>query len=177
LLWHAQVEPWLLLAFEYIEGRPATLTPGSLDLDLVADAVCDIGGVRCPDLPVLPVEKRWAPFADPERLNYLRGDTLVHADLTAENFLISAGGPRVVDWGWPSVGAPWLDTATLVVRLIQSGHEPRQAETWAERIPAWRDAPREGIQAYAEVRAAVAERNSSDIYRSWAVYLTWLAGA
>ncbi|MGQ0840776.1 hypothetical protein [Actinokineospora sp.] len=174
MLWHTDVDSWLILAFEYISGRNAVLTPGSPDLGLVADAVRDISGVRCPELPVLPAEKRWAPYATAERLNYLRGDSLVHTDPTAENFIVTDGGVRVVDWGWPSLGAPWLDTATLVVRLIQSGHDPWQAEDWAADVSAWRAAPRAGIRVYAEVRAVVAARNSAPICSSWHTYLAWL---
>lgn len=174
MLWHATVDSWQLLAFEYIEGRHVDLAPGSSDLGVVADAASAIADVRCPDLPVLPVEKRWAPFAAPEQLNLLRGDSLVHTDLTVENLIVSDGRVRVVDWGWPSVGAPWLDSVALVARLIQAGHAPSDAQAWAECIPAWRDAPREGIRAYVDARSAVARRNSAAIHDAWETYRSWL---
>ncbi|CRK60131.1 hypothetical protein [Alloactinosynnema sp. L-07] len=175
MLWQETIESWFILAFEHVDGRHVSLAPSSSDLGRVADAAHRISLVRCPDLPVLPVENRWARFATPESLALLRGDFLVHTDLTPENFLVASDQTWVVDWGWPSVGAPWLDTVTLVVRLIQSGHDPAEAEEWAQHIPAWRDAPRAGVRAYAEIRAAVAERNAAPIRDAWLAYRTWLS--
>lgn len=174
LLWQATVESWVIHAFEHVDGRHASLAPDSLDLRRVAGAVHQISLVQCPDLPVLPVEKRWARFAAPESLDLLGGDRLVHTDLTAENFLVADDHVSVVDWGWPSVGAPWLDTVTMIVRLVQAGHEPDQAEAWAATVPGWRGAPRAGVLAYTKVRSAVAERNAAGVGDAWARYRTWL---
>lgn len=173
LLWHAEASGYLLLAFEYTEGRPAVLAPGSRDLPLIALALSGLSRFTCPHLPVLPVEERWAPFADdPSPLLLIGGNNLVHTDLTAENFVIG-DQLRIIDWAWPSTGAAWLDTASMVARLIQAGHHPQEAEEWAETVPAWRSAPRPAVTAYAEIRAALARRNGAPIVNAWERYLTW----
>lgn len=151
LVWHVESDEWLVLAFEFVDGRHADLTPGSADLSLVAEVVGDLSRTVRPGLPVLPVEKRWAPFAHGSDLALLRGETLVHTDLTAENILI---GERVsvVDWAWPTLGAAWLDTALVVVRMIQAGHQPAEAEAWARGIPCWRAATDEAVSAFVGAR-------------------------
>lgn len=174
LLWHAEAGGYLLMAFNYVEGRPAVLAPGSPDLPLIAAALSDLSHFTCPDLPVLPVEKRLAAFAeDPATLTLIGGNNLVHTDLTAENFIIGEQ-LRIIDWAWPSTGAAWLDTASMVARLIQADHHPQRAEEWARSIPAWRSAPRVAVTAYAEIRAALARTNGAPIVNAWESYLTWL---
>jgi hypothetical protein len=175
LRWHTETAGHLLMGFDYAEGRHPDLAPGSLDLAAVAAALAELGGHACRGLPVLPVEKRWAPFADdPAPLAALGGPALVHTDLTGENIILGDGRSWVVDWAWPSRGAPWLDTAAMVARLIQAGHEPAQAEEWAGSVPAWRAAPRGAIATYAQLRASVATARGAGIAGAWRRYLDWI---
>ncbi|MFI0410091.1 hypothetical protein [Actinomadura sp. 3N508] len=156
LLGHIEASGWLLLLFEYVHGRHADLGAESKDLPDIARLVTDLSQVRRPRLPVLPVERRWAPFADGLNLRLLEGDTLVHTDLTAGNILVGER-LRVVDWAWPTRGADWLDTASLVVRLIQAGHPPGQAEEWARQIPAWRNVTDAALSVFLRTRLSLAE--------------------
>ncbi|MBB5155849.1 aminoglycoside phosphotransferase (APT) family kinase protein [Saccharopolyspora phatthalungensis] len=67
--------------------------------------------------------------------DYVDGDRLVHTDLHADQFLISDGRMRVIDWGGPSAGAGWVDTALLAIRLMLAGHAPAEADAWARTVP------------------------------------------
>lgn len=174
LRWHSETAGHLLMAFDYAEGRHPDLSLDSPDLAAVAATLAELTGHACDGLPVLPVEKRWAPFVDdPGPLAALGGAALVHTDLTAQNIIIRDGRTSVVDWAWPSRGAPWLDTATMVARLIQAGHQPGQAEEWAGSVPAWRTAPRGAVTTYARLRAAAATARGASIAHAWRRYLSW----
>ncbi|WP_067825227.1 hypothetical protein [Actinomadura kijaniata] len=174
MLWHAEAAGWLLMAFEHVDGRHADLSPGSADLGEVAALLAELSHEARPDLPVLPVKRRWAPFAASAELDLLRGDILAHMDLNAGNILI---GPRswVVDWAWPSRAAAWLDTASMVVRLIEAGHSPQGAERWAQQVPAWKQTTSEALRVYTGTRLALADsQGSADLavaLRAWRAYL------
>ncbi|MFI5910483.1 phosphotransferase family protein [Dactylosporangium sp. NPDC051541] len=48
----------------------------------------------------------------------LAGDTLVHADVRADNLLVRPDGSVVVvDWPWACLGPSWFDTLTLVLNI------------------------------------------------------------
>ncbi|WP_410642131.1 phosphotransferase family protein [Amycolatopsis sp. lyj-346] len=151
---------WFVAGFEFVHGRPAELSPGSTDLELVAATVTGLGefpGGVAPSLSerwnVSDWWLRWAALTpDPATgwdLDLLTewchavpglvyGDSLLHTDLHEHQFVIDdAGSVRVLDWGRPASGARWVDTAFLVVRLIAAGHEPRAAEAWAETVAGW----------------------------------------
>lgn len=57
----------------------------------------------------------------------LAGDTLVHADIRADNLLLSAGGAvTIVDWPWACRGPAWLDRLLLLVNVrLFGGHDTR----------------------------------------------------
>ncbi|WP_010313627.1 hypothetical protein [Saccharopolyspora spinosa] len=59
------------------------------------------------------------------------GDRLAHTDLHGEQFLVDGDDVRVIDWGYPGCGAPWVDSAFIVLRLVESGHAITDAEAWA----------------------------------------------
>ncbi|WP_250280151.1 hypothetical protein [Frankia sp. Cppng1_Ct_nod] len=68
----------------------------------------------------------------------VEGDRLVHTDLHGDQFIIGADGAiHVIDWGWPAAGAGWADTAFMVIRLIEAGHSPGDAEALAATRPCW----------------------------------------
>ena len=53
-----------------------------------------------------------------------------------EQFLIDeTGAAHVIDWALPARGAAWVDGAFLVLRLIEAGHPPEDAERWVLRLP------------------------------------------
>jgi Aminoglycoside/hydroxyurea antibiotic resistance kinase len=177
VLFHADVEDedgvdWLVVAFEHVSGRAASLAPDSPDLPLVASVVEKISAVSAPELR--PLRDRWddtdwwdklaaeAPdvvqgwdvdemtrwsASVPELVN---GDRLLHTDLHGEQFLLGAEGSiHVIDWGLPGSGAAWVDTAFLVLRLIGAGHHPEQAEAWARGLECFSRVDNETLTAFA----------------------------
>lgn len=83
------------------------------------------------------------------------GDRLVHTDLHADQFILdeSADVPIVVDWAFPGAGASWVDSAFLVLRLVEAGHPVDVAEEWA----------RSSLRSFAAA--------DDDVVTAWAVYL------
>ncbi|MCK9931352.1 aminoglycoside phosphotransferase family protein [Frankia sp. Mgl5] len=151
---------WLIVGFEYLPGRPADLTPGSVDLAVVGRTLDRISALPAPGIRGL--HARWtvpdwwsrvrdaAPDVaagwDVERMDRwtalapaaVEGDRLAHTDLHADQFILGPDGAvHVIDWGWPAAAAPWVDTAFLVIRLIDAGHSPAAAEAWAAQRPGW----------------------------------------
>ncbi len=171
VVFHRDVDDWLVAAFEHVDGRPVSLAPGSPDLPVVASALDRIGAVRVPELR--PLGDRWKAswwsriaeershllngrrlddLVDWERQapGLLAGDHLLHTDLHEDQFVVtSRGEARVVDWGWPASGAPWIDPAFLVLRLIGAGHTAEAAEAWARTHTRWAEATAGEITAFA----------------------------
>lgn len=151
---------WLVVGFEHLPGRAADLAPGSPDLPLVAGAVNRIGEITAPELR--PLRDRWADVSWWRRLadeapvvvdawkatevsrcaarvpQLVAGDRLLHTDLHGAQFVLGDGGAvNVIDWGFPGAGAPWVDAAFMVLRLVEAGHTPADAEAWAQRALAY----------------------------------------
>jgi thiamine kinase-like enzyme len=61
-------------------------------------------------------------------LESLRGTTLCHMDLRADNVLLRKRDSVVfVDWPWASLGPPWLDTLMLLFNVrLYGGHDVEQ---------------------------------------------------
>ncbi|MFD5315562.1 hypothetical protein [Streptomyces sp. NPDC127098] len=150
LLWDAEDGEWIALGFEVLDGRPADFSPGSADLPVVRELVDEIGAVRPPQAARDWTETRWDRFlSDQSEAELLRGDALLHADLHQENLIIGACRAWVVDWGWPTRGAGFIDPAQIVVQLVAAGLSPVAAESWGAGCAAWREANPEGIDAFA----------------------------
>ena len=180
LLWEVESAKWHILGFQYRRGRTADFSPGSSDLRSVTALIADLGELPCPDLPFLKIaERRWADYLDhPSDAQLLRGETLLHTDYNPSNLLIAGSGARLVDWAWPTRGAPWVDPACLVVRLVAAGHSPEGAEEVAAAIPAWHRAPPGALDVCAIVLsrmwADIAEAGNSGWKSLMAVSaLTW----
>jgi hypothetical protein len=179
---HADVkaagDDWLVVGFDHVTGRPAGLEPGSPDLAVVGATVDRIASLTG-DVP--PLRDRWASSEwwakaaaekpdvveglDVDALTewsaraaeFVDGDRLSHTDLHGHQFLIDESGDvaAVIDWGRPATAAPWVDQAFLVVRLIDAGHAPADAESWALGWPAWAAAPATGVTAFAAYLAGL----------------------
>ncbi|MFJ8650062.1 aminoglycoside phosphotransferase [Streptomyces sp. NPDC093546] len=151
LLTTMDTDGWVVLAFTYAEGRHPDLSPGSPDLSAVLDAVAalhtQLTPCPYPDAPEFtdhPVVERAATQHDA-----MRGDTLLHCDIRADNILIGEHGPLFVAWALAHRGAAWLDAALMVPQLILAGYTPEEAEKHAAQIPAYQDAPEEAVTAFA----------------------------
>lgn len=70
---------------------------------------------------LVELESRW-----PESV---RGDTLVHLDVRADNILLTSDRVLVVDWPWASVGAPWLDLVAMLPSVAMQGG-PLPDDVW-----------------------------------------------
>lgn len=154
LRWQVENDGWLLLGFDYVEGRHPDLSPGSPDLPSVAAALnaMAMALTPCPEVKVQAAGTRWADWISPELID---GDTLVHTDVTPFNFLIHGSGATVVDWSMPCQGAAWIDTALMIVRLVRAGHRPEEAEGWARSIAAMSTGRPESVDAFAAGIAAL----------------------
>jgi hypothetical protein len=164
LRWRVRTEDWYVLAFDYAPGRPADFAPGSRDLPAVVDTLNRLSYIRCPPVASEWAEWRWDRFTD--RPELFKGSDLVHSDINPSNFLIQGGSAVLVDWGYPTVGAGFIDPATLVVQLIASGRSPEDAQGWAENCRAWAMADPDAVDAFsvATVRQseAAAENDPAD---------------
>jgi aminoglycoside phosphotransferase (APT) family kinase protein len=70
---------------------------------------------------LVELESRW-PDA-------VRGDTLVHLDVRADNLLLTPDRVLVVDWPWAAVGAPWLDLVAMLPSVAMQGG-PAPDDVW-----------------------------------------------
>jgi len=52
----------------------------------------------------------------------VRADSVIHCDLRLDNVIIDTSGRAwLCDWNWPCHGAPWLDTASLLITAYAAG--------------------------------------------------------
>jgi len=169
LHWHIDVAGWHILGFEHLDGHPADLSPGSADLPAVTTMLTQLTELKAPAIGCRRIEDRWADAArqagtDP---TLLAGDHLLHTDLNPHNILITTGGARLVDWSWPTLGAPWIDLACTALWLIAEGHTPACADRWASAHPAWLTAPSAAIDTFAATSAALWDQIAASEPRPW----------
>lgn len=177
LLWTADTAGWLVHGYEHVTGRRATLTPGTPDLQLVADSLTEIHRTLtpCPDEDARDLADQWDRLSawrrlrddpptdldswtrdqidrcvdlEPQAVTVVQGDSLAHTDLHPLNILIDHTA-HVIDWAWSRRATAWVDTAFLVIRLIDAGHSPRDAEDWASTVPGWQDTPAVALSLFA----------------------------
>ena len=145
-----EVDGWVGLVFEDIDGWMPTWAPGELArvvaaLDTLAEATTpcplplqaaadaqagDFTGLRSfADAPQRARElPAWARAALP-RLAAIEagwqdaaaGDTLVHLDVRADNLLLTPDRVVLVDWPWATRGAAWVDVLGLIPSAVMQG--------------------------------------------------------
>ncbi|MDH2429207.1 aminoglycoside phosphotransferase family protein [Sphaerisporangium sp. TRM90804] len=60
----------------------------------------------------------------------VKGETLVHGDIRADNLLLTADDVMVVDWPWAFLGAPWFDLLQMLPSVrMQGGPHPEKIFT------------------------------------------------
>ncbi|MGW7072152.1 phosphotransferase [Streptomyces sp. NPDC054855] len=174
LRWSLGVKGWSVLGFESVAGRHPQLHPSSSDVAQVMGVLETLSATQCPaGLPDAP--SRFTGWRDcgawaerggelvwwEERCS-MAGDTLVHADLRADNMLLAAGGRvLVVDWAAAVRGAAWVDPAYVCAQLVMSGWEPAAAEQLLGVLPAWKEADPEQITAFAVGLCGIWERGAA----------------
>ena len=99
-----------------------------------------------------------------------KGDNLLHTDLAPHNILIHDQA-HVVDWAWPTRGPAWIDAGIWIVRLIDAGHSPKEAETWGEHLTAWCEAPTDAVTAFSNANAAIWDEIAQHQNVQWKTHL------
>jgi hypothetical protein len=161
LRWGVEAEDWILLGWDYIEGRPADLDPTSTDLDTIAKALNDLAERPPLDASVTfaPQSQRWEqmrPWArlaaqppanldlwvksnlerfareEDDVLAALAGDHLAHTDLHELNVLVDERQAHLIDWAWARKAAPWVDAEMFTLRLVAAGHPCEDAARWRQ---------------------------------------------
>lgn len=145
---------WNVLLFEHVDGVHVDYAPGSPDIRRVVEAIDLLGKIAVPaDVRLKHAEQRWSSYVDADECELLRGNTLLHTDFNPHNVLLTDTGTYLVDWAWPTRGAAWIDLACLVVRLIEAGNSPSEAEDWVSRAVAWREADPAAVDVFARANA------------------------
>ncbi|MGP3963262.1 phosphotransferase family protein [Nonomuraea sp. 3N208] len=211
MLWSDTIGKWHVMVHQYVNDNAhhADLSPGSKDLPAVLDTMALLGALLTPcpngampvsdnvdalmakarhmlDKPSSELANRdlYEAAIDGFGLSALRGNTLLHYDLSAGNLLVTRGRVRVVDWSFAARGAAWLEAALFAPRLIEAGHTPEKTDELLSTLPHWHDAPRKAIAGLAaawtlfrlykaqhgpeQIRQAHAR--AADAGRSWLAY-------
>jgi Ser/Thr protein kinase RdoA (MazF antagonist) len=150
LLTSFEVEGWVVLVFEDVDGRHPTLPWRRDELDRVLEAVRRMSVALTPapiEVPTIGeafggVFRGWRSLLgedtdglDPWALRHLdalaelesgwaeaaAGDTLLHADLRADNLLLSGERVYLVDWPWACTGAAWFDPLAMLPSVAMQG--------------------------------------------------------
>lgn len=135
LLWADEVDDWMLMETEYVDGR-APQRPWTLEeLAAASDMLVTAADVLTP-APGLGLDRAvddWAdwvdlwdridlPHADECRelaarfADVVDGTTLVHSDVRDDNIIVRHDGTTALcDWNWVVMGAAWLDSLFLLI--------------------------------------------------------------
>lgn len=156
--WHPDQFARVLAALEQLSD---TLTPTPIATISIVDDLADnfrSWHTIAEDPALTGRVDSWAKASLPQLLELesgwtraARGETLCHADLRADNLLLTANGVIVVDWPYAVTGTPWVDALLFLPSVAAtSSIDPEQA--WASLRPA-RGADPDAVNA---VLAAVA---------------------
>lgn len=141
LRWLHDDDAWVVLGFEYVEGRAPRRPWRRSELDASVAMLARAAELLTPPpagLDLAPFVEEFAGFpgfwdhvraahpglkhADDAAALAARyteigpGDTVVHTDVRDDNILLTPGGEALLcDWNWPVVGPAWLDTAILMI--------------------------------------------------------------
>lgn len=149
VLWYIKAGGWSLVGYEALDGVPADYSDSG-DLVLILDAVRELQQVTLPAGAgsVLAAEERWALYADEGRAHLFAGSTLLHANPDPCNVLVGERA-HFVDWTRATRGAAFIDPYLIALRMTAAGLSAGDAITWVRRLPSWREAPTEALEAFA----------------------------
>jgi aminoglycoside phosphotransferase (APT) family kinase protein len=167
-------EGWVALAFEDIEGWNPAQPWRSEELDRVLDAIVALSAALTPSpIQVMSADEKFtrgfrgwqrlrdapSPHLDAWSTRHLsalaaleaaapaavRGDTLLHFDLRADNMILTPERVYLVDWPWACIGAAWVDLIGFAPSVaMQGGPDP---DVLLARHPAARSAEAKAITA------------------------------
>jgi aminoglycoside phosphotransferase (APT) family kinase protein len=141
--------PWIALVLQDIDGRQPQLPWRTAELRQVVAALDQLVGALTPAPVHVPAvgERLGAEFtgwrtlaASPGRdhldqladleatwAGHAAGDTLLHADIRADNILLTGQGAMVVDWPWACRGAAFTDLVLFAPSVaMQGGPQPAE---------------------------------------------------
>ncbi|MFI0982604.1 phosphotransferase family protein [Streptomyces sp. NPDC021093] len=165
VLWEVEAGGWLLVGYEYVDGRHPDLAPGSADLGPLVRTLTAMSEASWPEsIRKKPLRSRWADFLPEGAPPGLEGRALAHTDMSPLNMLVTAYGElRFLDWALACPAPRWADTAFTVLRLISAGHTPEQAEALAHHVPAYQAAAPADVTTFSQtVRTAWESRERTD---------------
>lgn len=134
LRWTHDADDWVVLGFEYVDGRHPQRPWVAEELAAASAMALDVARILTPS--PLEVETAVEAFADWPALwdriatpraaelrdlaeryaDVVAGDTLAHCDIRDDNLLVRPDGSVVMcDWNWPVLGAAWLDSFFLLI--------------------------------------------------------------
>lgn len=156
VLWQVEAGGWLLVGYEYLEGRHPDLAPGSTDVASLIDTLTTVSTTPWPaEVRKKPLHMRWAGLYPDDRAHHLQGAALAHTDVSPLNMLATGDEIRLLDWALACPAPAWADTAFAVVRLIHAGHPPARAEEIARQVPAYQAAAPAAVATFADTICAV----------------------
>lgn len=160
---------WDVLLFEALDGHHADYSPTSPDLLAVVGLLETIAATPRPAIELRDAAQRLQSYVSTtDDLRHFAGPALLHTDLNNANIIVGTDRARIVDWGWATQGAPWMDAAYWVLWLIAAGHHPAAAEQWAAKVSTWRTASESGLQAFSQAQATlwdeISDRHPDDLW-------------
>lgn len=167
MLWQIETGGWVVLGFEYVEGRHADYSPGSPDLPLLRAALEQLQALPLPDHVTKGIERHYGG------LEAMAGNSLLHTDLHPDNVLVTESRIYIVDWAWASKGAAWSELAMLSFRLMVCGHSIRSAEEWGRASTRWEDG--KALTAFTSANAQTWRRAAQRDPQDWKVRAASLA--
>lgn len=182
VLWRTEAGGWLLVGYEYVDGRYPDFAPDSPDLGPLVRTLTVLSETPWPEaVRKKPLHTRWADFL-PDVRPGLEGRSLAHTDMSPLNMLVTKDDRLcLLDWALACPAPAWADTAFAVLRLISAGHSPEQAEVVACQVPAYGRADPVAVSVFARTVLAAWERRErtdplphraalTTAARSWAAY-------
>ncbi|MBE1536545.1 aminoglycoside phosphotransferase family protein [Actinomadura algeriensis] len=145
---------WVTLVLEDVDGAPPREPWDAAELDRVLAALADLAAAMTPapiEAPTVaerfgPAFRGWRRLAagaapeglDPWAREHLAGlaeleaswetaaagDTLAHADVRADNVLLTPDRVVIVDWPWACRSAPWFDLLAMLPSVRLQGGPP-----------------------------------------------------
>jgi aminoglycoside phosphotransferase (APT) family kinase protein len=164
---------WVALAFEDVEGAHPELPWRADELERVLRAISETASSLTPSpIAMAPISAESFPFVgwrelrrdakaeiepwarrhiaelielESEWADAASGETLLHADLRADNILITPDRVVFVDWPHACVGAAWIDLVFFLPSVAMQGG-PKPWEVFAEH-PVSGSAPPDRVDA------------------------------
>jgi Ser/Thr protein kinase RdoA (MazF antagonist) len=132
LLGSFEQDGWVALLFEDVDGSAPAQPWDPAELSRVLAALTELARSLTPspiDAPSVTERfggafRGWQRLADSRRAE---GRTLAHADVRADNLLLTPSRVVLVDWPWACLSQPWLDLLALLPSVHMQGGPPPQA--------------------------------------------------